>query len=117
MTNKKHLPLTNIEAITYYFDVICKDEIKKIYYYSIDKYLTNLQREKAIKITDICKPENVELFIKCISIYLVKFPTQNIVFNNEYTEFKKQCNHDFKHFAYTHKEVDKCTVCDETTTS
>ena len=105
------------EAENFYMKEIQSNQSKLLYFKGVLNYLEIIIPDQEIIIKNITKAENIGLFMQCISISMYMYQRNIcIVFNDDYTKFKKR-DHDFKHFAYTHKEVLKCDNCEQTTTA
>jgi len=92
--NKQFLFKTEKEALQFYEEKIIINQTKLIYFKTVKRYLEALIKDKDVVISEITKPENIQFFLQCISIFIVvysaTYPDFTIVFSDDYKSFKKQ---------------------------
>jgi hypothetical protein len=66
------------------------DEKQQIYRQKVWEFLDSIKPDEAYTVANLCKPENRELFIRSVKLYMDTHPWQGwLSFNKDYTKFYK----------------------------
>lgn len=88
--NRKTFLLTTPEQITAFTNEMKASPENWQYISKVCKVLDSIQPGQTWEIDRHVKPENTEIFIKCVCLYIDVWPSMKIEFTNDLTGIKKK---------------------------